>query len=73
MILLLPPGGKCLILLVGMQQAFSQLNYHCDITPPQSAVVDAPVQPHFSYETLSIPLHTDIGDMNVHISLTETK
>lgn len=49
----------------------SKLNYHCDITPPQIAVADAAASPHFPCETLSIPLHTAVGDMKVHISLTE--
>lgn len=51
----------------------SKLNYHCDIMPPQIAVADAAVSPNFSQETLSIPLHTSIGDMNIHISLDEVK
>lgn len=51
----------------------SKLNYHCDITPPQIAVSDAAVLPHFSHETLSIPLHTNIGELKVHISLDEKK
>lgn len=49
----------------------SKLNYQCDIMPPQIAVADAAMSPHFSHETLSIPLHTNIGDMNIHISLDE--
>ncbi|XER05159.1 hypothetical protein SRRS_06400 [Sporomusa rhizae] len=51
----------------------SKLNYHCDIMPPQIAVADAAIASHFSQETLSIPLHTNIGDMNIHISLDEVK
>ncbi|TWH45777.1 chemotaxis protein CheX [Sporomusa sp. KB1] len=51
----------------------SKLNYRCDIMPPQIAVADAVVSAHFSHETLSIPLHTNIGDMNICISLNEMK
>jgi chemotaxis protein CheX len=51
----------------------AKTNYHCDIMPPQIAVTNAAVAPQFAPETLNIPLHTNIGDMNIYISLNEMK
>lgn len=51
----------------------SNLNYLCDITPPQIVIADTAVSQKFSHETLSIPLQTKVGDMKVHISLDDMK
>ena len=49
-------------------------NYHCDITPPEIMVTNPAKSSDKGFpDTLSIPLHTKIGNMKIHISLKETK
>lgn len=51
----------------------SKMGYQCDITPPSIAIGENMQISTNRDNFLVVPLHTDIGDFEINVSLEETK